>query len=170
MRKAILILSAISFVCWSIAVAEIWTSIRIEQELFNGHLSGFFVVIAILFYLSAMTLFCIRMAQQHRVRKTQGMQITGRDLFRRIAGARPYQREARLELAVILSLPLCSLISHSIQLIVEYNSTSSFDFEKYQSLQNSISLTILLLWPLSTLLYALFSKDLQTLAKDKKRG
>ena len=115
-----------------------------------------------------MTLFCIRLFQQQQVRKRQGMQLTGRDLFRRIAETRPYQQEAWLEGSVILTLALCTLISHSIQLILGYNIISPFDFEKYQSLQDTISLTIQLVLPLSTLLYAIFSKDLKALMKEKK--
>ena len=148
MRKAILILSVIDLVCWSIAVAWAWMKILNEQKSFNGQPSGFFVVIAILFYVSAMTLFCIRLFQQQRVRKRQGMQLTGRDLFRRIAETRPYQQEAWLEGSVILTLALCTLISHSIQLILGYNIISPFDFEKYKSLQDTISLTIQLVLPL----------------------
>lgn len=168
MRKAILVFSAIALVCWSIAVAWAWMRIRTEMEPFIGQPSALFVVIAILLYLSAIALFFICLFQQQRVRKRQGMQLTGRNIFRRIAGARPYQREIWLEGAVLLSVPLCALISHSIQLIVGYNVISPFDFKKYEVIQNTISLTLELGWPLATLLYALLSKDLQALVKEEK--
>ncbi len=156
MRKAIFINSAISLVFWSAAVVGAWMKLQGDTVPFFQQQALLLLLAAFLPFIVAATLFGIRYFQLYRVFKREGIDLSGRNFFRRSVKNWPYQRERWLQTTVLLWLPFLSLLIHILlQLIV----MGKMDYGDYQSLNDTLSLTGQLGWPLALLLYALLSKD-----------
>ncbi len=141
MRKALLIVAALSFVFCSVSLAEVWLG--------NTSLQPFILyIIGVLLYVSAFVLFCFRFAQWLRVLARQKIDLNGLNFFRQIEGTRPYQQEAWLQAALVLLIPAVVNIALSF-------------FQ--QDVDAKIILSIELVLPFFLLLYAIVSTDFERL-------
>jgi hypothetical protein len=143
MRKALLMVVALSSILWSGGLAETWMGDPV-------HLIALLLISGgMLLYGIAFVLFCFRFFQWLRVLKEQKVDLSGFHLFRRIQAIRQYQREAQLQAVLVFLIPLMVCIPLSF-------------FQ--QNMDNTIVLTMYLVLPLSLLLYAILSKTFDHIA------
>ncbi len=141
MHKALLIVAALGLVFYSVGLAQAWIG--------NAILAGVLLALGALLYGAAFILFCCRFFQWLRVLKRQGIDLSGLNFFRKHRAPRPFQREAWLQAAMLLLIPLVAVPLSFLQ----------------TRLENDIALSLYLLWPLSLFLYALLSRDFNQLER-----
>lgn len=141
MRKALLIVAALGLTFYSVGLVQAWMGTAL--------LAGVLLALGALLYGVAFILFCFRFFQWLRVLKRQGIDLSGLNFFRKHMATRPFQREAWLQAAVLLLIPIVAIPLSFLQ----------------THLENNIALSLYLLWPLSLFLYGLLGKDFNQLER-----